>query len=241
MTTTRSDLNKQVGLDVGEYPGFRLADFGFTGAEDFAITAEVSDIPRLEVVGQFGLYAGARADRAIRGGVLRQPEADRYSLFLVNNDGGVDRDTNEVGLTATGDHLRFALGRTGGDYSLLVENLTRRSTNTLTIAPSTVPRRPGRPRRRALRGQHPERRPQDPDGSAGSPITVLAHGRRLEPAPSLATPGDPGHARRSPGLGADPTFVAAIRPYAPPPTSADPAPPALASPPTSTESAWHAL
>jgi len=137
LTTTRSDLNRQVGLGLGEYLGFRLADFGFTGAEDFALTAEVTDIPRLEVVGQFGLYAGVAGDRAIRGGVLRQPEADRYSLFLVNNDGGVDRDINEVGLTTTGDHLRLALRRTAGAYSLLVENLSRRSTNTLTIAPST--------------------------------------------------------------------------------------------------------
>ena len=41
-----------------------------------------------------------------------------------------------MGLTTTGDNLRFTLGRSGGEYSLLVENLTRGSSNTLTIAPS---------------------------------------------------------------------------------------------------------
>ena len=136
LTTTRSDLNEQVGLEAGEYFGVALKDLGFTGREDFMISAEVPNIPTLDVVGQFGLYAGVRADRAIRGGVLRQPEADRYSLFLVNNNGGLDSDINEVGLTTTGDDLRFTLRRTGGAYTFLVENLTRKSTNALTIAPS---------------------------------------------------------------------------------------------------------
>ena len=136
LTTTRSDLNKQAGLDTGEYLGVALKDLGFTGREDFTISAEVPNIPTLDVVGQFGLYAGVRSDRAIRGGVLRQPEADRYNLFLVNNNGGLDSDINEVGLTTTGDDLRFTLRRTGGAYTFLVENLTRRSTNALTIAPS---------------------------------------------------------------------------------------------------------
>lgn len=137
LTTTRSDLNRQVGLDVGEYLGVALGDLGFTGVEDFTISAEVPNIPGLDVVGQFGLYAGISSDRAIRGGVLRQPEADRYNLFLVNNNGGLDSDINEVGLTSTGDDLRFTLRRIGGGYSFLVENLTKRSTNTLTIAPSS--------------------------------------------------------------------------------------------------------
>ncbi|WP_435011553.1 FecR domain-containing protein [Tundrisphaera lichenicola] len=134
LTTTRSDLNKTVGLDVGEYLGFRLRDLGFTGREDFTVSVEFPDIPGLEVVGQFGLYAGTRNDRSIRGGVLRQPEAGSYTLFLVNNEDGIDRDVHEVGLTRTGDHLRFTLRRAAGRYSLLVENLTRASSSTLAIS-----------------------------------------------------------------------------------------------------------
>ncbi len=136
LTTTRSDLNKQVGLDSGEYLGLVLKDLGFTGREDFTISAEVPNIPGLDEVGQFGLYAGVQSDRAIRGGVLRQPAADRYNLFLVNNVEGVDRDINEVGLTTTGDDIRFTLKRVADQYSFLVENLTRHTTNTLTTVPS---------------------------------------------------------------------------------------------------------
>ena len=136
LTTTGSDLNQQVGMAEGEYFGLALRDLGFTGREDFTISAEAPNIPKLDVVGQFGLYAGVRSDRAIRGGVLRQPEADRYGLFLVNNNGGLDSDINEIGLTTTGDDLRFTLRRVGGAYSFLVENLTKQTTNTLTIPPS---------------------------------------------------------------------------------------------------------
>ena len=136
LTTTRSDLNKQVGMDSGEYFGLALRDLGFTGREDFTISAEVPNIPGLAEVGQFGLYAGVASDRAIRGGVLRQPAADRYQLFLVNNVNGLDQDIGEVGLTTTGDDIRFTLKRVADRYSFLVENLTRHSSYTLTIEPS---------------------------------------------------------------------------------------------------------
>jgi hypothetical protein len=134
LTTTRSDLNKQVGMDVGEYLGFKLSELGFTGSEDFTISVEIPDIPGLEVVGQFGLYAGAASGRTIRGGVLSQPSPGRYSLFLVNTEDGIDKDIHEVGLTNVGDHLRFTLQRDHGRYSLLVENLTRQSSSRLAIA-----------------------------------------------------------------------------------------------------------
>jgi hypothetical protein len=134
LTTTRSDINQQVGMPTGEYLGFRLSDLGFTGAEDFAVTVTIPDIPGLERVGQFGLYAGTWSDRNIRGGLISQPEPDRYNLFLVNNDGGRDSDLYEVGLMSRGDDLRLTLRRTGGAYSLVVENLTQRNSGTLSIA-----------------------------------------------------------------------------------------------------------
>jgi hypothetical protein len=134
LTTTRSDINTQQGMEEGEYLGFRLSDLGFTGSEDFSVSATIPKIPGLESVGQFGLYAGARSDRNIRGGLIRQIEPDRYLAFLVNNDGGRDSDLNEVGLVNTGDDLRLTLRRVSGAYSLEFENLTRHSSSTLAIA-----------------------------------------------------------------------------------------------------------
>ena len=83
----------------------RLSDLGFTGPEDFEVSAAVfPEIPALEFIGQFGLYAGARSDRAIRGGVLklRKDGAEVYTQFLVNNPDGRDADLYEVGLLDPG-------------------------------------------------------------------------------------------------------------------------------------------
>jgi ferric-dicitrate binding protein FerR (iron transport regulator) len=135
LTTTNSDINRQFRLAEGEYLGVRLADVGFTGAEDFAVTATFPDIPALEFVGQFGLYAGSRSDRNIRGGVIssRRGEPGQYTQFLVNNDGGRDTDPHRVGLLTTGTDLRLTLKRTAGKYTLTVENLTAGGASTLSI------------------------------------------------------------------------------------------------------------
>jgi hypothetical protein len=134
LTTTSSDINTQFHLGRGEYLGLRLADLGFTGDEDFEVVATLPNIPGLSYVGQFGLYVGSRSDRVIRGGLIRHEEPNHYSFFFVNNDGGRDSDLEEIGLTNIGDDLRLVLRRSGGAYSLVVENLTRRSSSTLAIA-----------------------------------------------------------------------------------------------------------
>ena len=121
-------------MGTGEYLGVRLHDLGFTGSEDFEIRAIIPSIPGLKVVGQFGLYAGSRSDRNIRGGLISWPRPDTYRLFLVNNQEGIDSDIYEVGLMTTGDDLRLTLRRFGGRYSLVVNDLTRRSSSTLAIA-----------------------------------------------------------------------------------------------------------
>jgi ferric-dicitrate binding protein FerR (iron transport regulator) len=134
LTTTRSDLNTQDRMPTGEYLGFRLANLGFTGKEDFEISASIPNIPGLKVVGQFGLYAGSRSNKNIRGGLIRRPAPDTYRLFLVSNPDGNDDDINEIGLMTTGDDLRLILRRVNGRYSLQVDNLTRNSSSTLEIA-----------------------------------------------------------------------------------------------------------
>jgi hypothetical protein len=135
LTTTNSDLNTQYQLHEGEYLGVRLSDLGFTGKEDFAVTATVLDIPALEFVGQFGLYAGPRSNWNIRGGLLssKRTEAGQYKQFLVNNRDSSDKDLGKVGLLSTRTDLRLTLKRTAGKYALTVDNLTEGSSSTLTI------------------------------------------------------------------------------------------------------------
>jgi hypothetical protein len=134
LTTTNSDLNGPLALHEGEYLGLRLADLGFTGKEDFAVTTTLLNIPALEFVGQFGLYAGARSDLAIRGGLIARRQPGQYRQFLVNTLNAKDRDLYMVGLLSTGSDLRLTLKRAGGKYALSHENLSEGGASTLTIA-----------------------------------------------------------------------------------------------------------
>jgi hypothetical protein len=113
----------------------RLADLGFTGAEDFEVRVTVPNVPALENYGQFGLYAGTDCKQNIRGGLinLKWKESGRNTQFLVNNRGGDDSDLYRVGLLSPGADLRLTLKRAAGKYSLTVENLTDGSTSSLTI------------------------------------------------------------------------------------------------------------
>jgi hypothetical protein len=134
LTTTNTDLNTQYRLWEGEYLGVRLADRGFTGSEDFAVSATFLDIPALEIVGQFGLYAGSAGDQTIRGGLInsRRKETGQFTQFLVTNQDGKDFPPHKVGLLETGTDLRMTLRRSGGRYTLTVENLTTGEASTLT-------------------------------------------------------------------------------------------------------------
>jgi hypothetical protein len=125
LTTTQSDLNGQETLGRGEYVGIRLADLGFTGKEDFAVTAEFSNAPALEEVDQFGLYAGPRSDCHIRGGLIR-PGGRRgigdSTEFFVQNDGGADANLSMIGLVRPGNKIAMTLRRVGGKYSFSIED-----------------------------------------------------------------------------------------------------------------------
>jgi ferric-dicitrate binding protein FerR (iron transport regulator) len=134
LTTTNTDLNTQYRLWEGEYLGVRLADLGFTGPEDFAVSATFLDIPALEIVGQFGLYAGSASDQTIRGGLInsRRKESGQFTQFLVTNQDGKDSPPHKVGLLEAGTDLRMTLRRAGGGYTLTVENLTAGEASTLT-------------------------------------------------------------------------------------------------------------
>lgn len=126
MTTTRSDINRQVNLANGEYIGIKLSQFGFSGDEDFSVTVELPDIPNLEDFGQFGLFAGTRSDQVIRGGLIKWggDQSKPNTLFMVNNHGGTDSDSNKVGLLNKGIDVKLTLARRAGKYTLTAENLS---------------------------------------------------------------------------------------------------------------------
>ena len=101
-------------MPTGEYLGVRLADLGFTGAEDFEISATIPEHPGLARSASSASTPGSRSDQNIRGGLISQRRPDRYRLFLVNNNGGIDSDLYEVGLMTTGDDLGSPCVGSGG-------------------------------------------------------------------------------------------------------------------------------
>jgi regulation of enolase protein 1 (concanavalin A-like superfamily) len=133
ITATGSDLNTRFRLELAEFPGVRLSDLGFTGAEDFEVAVKVADIPAMAFVGQFGIYAGVAGDWAVRGGLVSQREPESYRQFVVNTRDGRDKDAFFVGLGMPGDDLRMRLSRVGGKFSMSVENLTSGATSSLAI------------------------------------------------------------------------------------------------------------
>ena len=133
LTTTNSDINRRFHVDEGEYLGFKLSELGFTGVEDFAITVTLPNIPALNQLGQFGLYAGSRNDRCIRGGLIGRHEVGSYKLFMANNNGGDDSNAHFVGLQSSGEDLRMTLKRESGKYFLTMENLSSGSGSTINI------------------------------------------------------------------------------------------------------------
>jgi FecR protein len=123
--TTKSDINTQFLLKQGEYLGIKLTDLGFTGTEDFALTVVVPHIPELKAVGQFGLYAGVRSNRNIRGGLISTSVLETYRQLLVKNPDGNDVKPHYVeGEIEAGADLRMTLRREGKQFALTVENLT---------------------------------------------------------------------------------------------------------------------
>jgi hypothetical protein len=132
ISTTNSDINRKYQLAHGEYLGFRLSDLGFTGDEDFIITATIPNIPAIKPLGQFGLFAGTKSDCCIRGGLISRQASD-YKLFMVNNNGGDDSNAHFVGVQSSREDMRMSLHRVSGKYSLTVENLTSGGASTVSV------------------------------------------------------------------------------------------------------------
>ncbi len=79
LTTTRSDLNRQAGVKIGEYPRLPpLRGVGVhRGESDFTISVEMPNIPGLERVGnKFGLYCRGERIPCHPRGVLRQKDGE---------------------------------------------------------------------------------------------------------------------------------------------------------------------
>jgi len=123
LQTTDANLHTGSDLDVGEFLGVSLASLGFTGMEDFTVSATFSGLQYSEQYDQIGLFVGADSTRVFRGGALSMGAPRGYT---VNNNGGGDFDLVLQGDQApqVGDTVTWTLSRISGVYSFQVTDLT---------------------------------------------------------------------------------------------------------------------
>lgn len=84
LRTTRADFNGAVGLPGNSSPGVALSELGFTGNEDFAITAVFRPLEGLQFIDQVGVYVGTGSDAVTRAGTIVFGAPERYSLHSIN-------------------------------------------------------------------------------------------------------------------------------------------------------------
>ena len=124
ITSSSSDLNGQLNMASGEYLGTRLADLGFTGSQNFSVSATFLNVQYSQDFDQFGLYVGNASDQNFRAGFVFASIAGGRSMFSTPNS-GVDFNTVfGSNAPAVGDDIVLTLSRTGGTYAVDYQNLT---------------------------------------------------------------------------------------------------------------------
>jgi hypothetical protein len=121
--TTTNDINGQVALNVGEYMGIKLSSLGFTGSEDFSVSATFLDSVFTENYDQFGIIIGGASDANVRMGPLFAGGSVMYCVSNIGYDagGGVFDGTFAP---LQGDDITLNISRQAGVYSFSITNLT---------------------------------------------------------------------------------------------------------------------
>jgi Dockerin type I domain len=125
LTSTTGDPNGPVNAATLDFVGLDLGDYGFTGTQDFIVTASFDNVPDntiLDSFDQFGLYVGASSTSGTRAMVINFDFFGNDNEFAAANTvGGVDSGQSfNIAPTPSGDDLTFTIARSAGfwTYSL---------------------------------------------------------------------------------------------------------------------------
>lgn len=120
LTTTQSDYNGSTGLTGNRSIGLALAELGFTGAEDFAVTARFAPLPRLGLVDQVGLFVGTSGTMLTRAGAIVFGSAPEG--YAVHTRAGADKDGHFKGVLDPTDGLTVCIQRASGAWGYWVDD-----------------------------------------------------------------------------------------------------------------------
>jgi hypothetical protein len=121
-TGANQDFNGQVGLDTLEAVGIQLSSLGYTGSEDFSVSAVFDPLTPTNDFDQAGIFIGSDAQSLARAGHITFGDGQEY--FSGYNTAGVDNNGRFFGFGFNGaDGMTVTISRVGGDWQFFVDGL----------------------------------------------------------------------------------------------------------------------
>jgi arabinan endo-1,5-alpha-L-arabinosidase len=119
--STRADFFGQVGLATNTAPAVSLQELGFSGIEDFSVTAILRPLQGLQFIDQVGVFVGANSNLMTRAGTIVWGEPERYSTHTRNN-ADFDQRFFGFGLNVA-DGMSVTLTRTSGNWGYFIDGV----------------------------------------------------------------------------------------------------------------------
>jgi arabinan endo-1,5-alpha-L-arabinosidase len=131
MTSVNADINGQRNLSTMDFIGIDLSSLGYTGNQDFKVTASFIHVPtnfpaESNSFDQFGAFVGENSQFLTRGGGTNYNffGAPEFEAFGDNIFNGLKVDDRFFG-PLTGNSMLIELSRTGGVWKTLVNGFDR--------------------------------------------------------------------------------------------------------------------
>jgi hypothetical protein len=122
LTSQQSDFNGQANMDLTSAPGINLSTLGFTGAEDFSVTAVFrGPIQFNDAIDQLGVYVGLDSATLTRAGFITFAS---YEYFSGHTASGVDQFGHFYGFGLdTSAGMTVTISRTGGFWDYVINGV----------------------------------------------------------------------------------------------------------------------
>ncbi len=121
LRSTRTDFNGQTGVGLTSTVGVKFSELGYTGAEDFSVTAKFAPIQGLGDVDQVGVFVGSSATTLTRAGIFQSASPEGLGVHTQSGaDVGPTFNQSSFDLS---DGLTVVISREAGDWSYLVDGV----------------------------------------------------------------------------------------------------------------------
>ncbi len=120
--STQSDFNGQSGVELTSAVGKNLSELGFTGTEDFSVTADFEAVVGLENIDQIGVFVGNAATTLTRAGIIQT--ANPEGLGVHTENGADTSATFNQSAFDLSDGLQVTIARENAEWSYIVDGVS---------------------------------------------------------------------------------------------------------------------